>query len=62
VRTFTGNGGNGWLLEFYYKLKKVKAKPLVDSNYQLQQYPGKGGWTYAAIPATMQSASSSFGW
>jgi uncharacterized protein YdeI (YjbR/CyaY-like superfamily) len=25
-------------------------KPLVNKKYLLEKYPGKGGWTYAAIP------------
>lgn len=25
-------------------------KPLVDKDYLLQKFEGKGGWTYAEIP------------
>lgn len=37
-------------------------KPLVDKKYILQKYPGKGGWTYAAIPEILQDKHSPFGW
>lgn len=36
--------------------------PLVDQQYLLQKYPGKGGWTYAAIPEILQDKNSPFGW
>lgn len=37
-------------------------KPLVAKNYLLQKYPGKGGWTYAAIPEVLQDKHAPFGW
>ena len=37
-------------------------KPLVNSRYLLQKFPGKGGWTYAAIPEVIQDKHSPFGW
>ncbi len=37
-------------------------KPLVDKEYLLQKYPGKGGWTYAAIPEVLQDKHAWFGW
>lgn len=37
-------------------------KPLVDKQYLLQKYPGKGGWTYAAIPEILQNKNAPFGW
>ncbi len=37
-------------------------KPLVDKNYLLEKYPGKGGWTYAAIPEVVQNKTNPFGW
>ena len=37
-------------------------KPLVNRKYLLEKYPGKGGWTYAAIPEVLQDKSSPFGW
>jgi hypothetical protein len=36
--------------------------PLVDKDYLLQKYPGKGGWTFAVIPEIMQDKHSWFGW
>lgn len=38
------------------------AKPLVDKEYLLEKFPGKGGWTYAAIPEILQNKTSPFGW
>ena len=32
-----------------------KEKPLVNAAYLLQKFPGKGGWTYAAIPEIPQN-------
>ncbi|PCJ22510.1 MAG: hypothetical protein COA97_13355 [Flavobacteriales bacterium] len=37
-------------------------KPLVNSKYLLQKFPGKGGWTYAAIPEILQNKKVPFGW
>jgi hypothetical protein len=37
-------------------------KPLVNKKYLLQKYPGKGGWTYAAIPEVLQNKKAPFGW
>ncbi len=37
-------------------------KPLVNKKYLLEKYPGKGGWTYAAIPEVLQDKRSPFGW
>jgi len=36
--------------------------PLVDKDYLLQKYPGKGGWTFAAIPEILQDKHAWFGW
>jgi hypothetical protein len=36
--------------------------PLVNSEYLLQKFPGKGGWTYAAIPEVPQNKNNPFGW
>lgn len=35
---------------------------LVDRQYLLEKYPGKGGWTYAAIPEVLQNKHAPFGW
>jgi bifunctional DNA-binding transcriptional regulator/antitoxin component of YhaV-PrlF toxin-antitoxin module len=37
-------------------------KPLVNQKYLLEKYPGKGGWTYAAIPEILQDKHAPFGW
>ena len=36
--------------------------PLVDQDYLLQKYPGKGGWTFAMIPEIQQDKHAWFGW
>jgi hypothetical protein len=36
--------------------------PLVNQKYLLEKFPGKGGWTYAAIPEVLQDKHSHFGW
>ncbi|MCR9251413.1 MAG: YdeI/OmpD-associated family protein [bacterium] len=35
---------------------------LVNGQYLLQKFPGKGGWTYAAIPEITQNKNNPFGW
>ena len=35
---------------------------LVNKVYLLEKYPGKGGWTYAAILEVLQDKHSHFGW
>lgn len=35
---------------------------LADKEYLLQKYPGKGGWTFAAIPEITQDKHAWFGW
>jgi hypothetical protein len=37
-------------------------KPLVNNKYLLEKFPGKGGWTYAAITEVLQHKNSPFGW
>jgi Domain of unknown function (DUF1905)/Bacteriocin-protection, YdeI or OmpD-Associated len=37
-------------------------KPLVENEYLLQKFPGKGGWTYAVIPEILQDKNTPFGW
>ncbi|MEL7121272.1 MAG: YdeI/OmpD-associated family protein [Bacteroidota bacterium] len=37
-------------------------KPLANSKYLLQKFPGKGGWTYAEIPEITQNKNNPFGW
>ena len=40
----------------------IEDKLLVDSEYLLQKFPGKGGWTYAEIPEIAQNKNNPFGW
>ena len=40
----------------------MKEIPLVDGDYLLQKFPGKGGWTYAAIPEIPLDKKNPFGW
>jgi hypothetical protein len=35
---------------------------LTDKAYLLEKFPGKGGWTYAAIPEIQQDKHAPFGW
>ena len=36
--------------------------PLVNQEYLLEKFPGKGGWTYAVIPEIPQNRKAPFGW
>ena len=36
--------------------------PLVNKQYKLHKFPGKGGWTYAEIPEIPQDKKAHFGW
>lgn len=36
-------------------------KFLINSKFVLQKYPGKGGWTYAAVPKFQTTKSKAFG-
>jgi HAMP domain-containing protein len=37
-------------------------KPLVDRDYVLDKFPGKGGWTFTLIPEIAPDPHSPFGW
>ncbi|HCS19248.1 MAG TPA: hypothetical protein DIW47_01585 [Bacteroidetes bacterium] len=37
-------------------------QPIVDAELLLEKYPGKGGWTYAAVPNNLPVKRSGFGW
>ncbi len=37
-------------------------EPLVNQNYLLEKFEGKGGWTYARIPEIDQDKHAHFGW
>ena len=43
-------------------MSQTEAVPLVDGLYLLERFPGKGGWTYAAIPEVLQNPANPFGW
>ncbi len=36
--------------------------PLVDKEYLLEKFHGKGGWTFARIPEILQDKNKAFGW
>ena len=36
--------------------------PLVDKEYLLEKFQGKGGWTFAKIPEIAQNKNTPFGW
>jgi hypothetical protein len=40
----------------------MQEKPLINKRYQLQRFPGKGGWTYALIPEIPMEKRFPFGW
>lgn len=37
-------------------------KYLVDEDFVIEKFPGKGGWTYVSIPQIPASKNSPFGW
>ena len=37
-------------------------KPLVNKQYLLEKFPGKGGWTYTIIPEILPNKKAPFGW
>lgn len=37
-------------------------KPLVDKEYLVKKFEGKGGWTYTEIPEILQDKHAPFGW
>ena len=37
-------------------------KAIIQKKYKLEKIPGKGGWTYAAIPEINQDRNNPFGW
>jgi Domain of unknown function (DUF1905)/Bacteriocin-protection, YdeI or OmpD-Associated len=39
-----------------------KSRLLVDKEYLLEKFSGKGGWTFARIPEILQDKSKPFGW
>ena len=39
-----------------------KKAPLVDKQYLLEKFPGKGGWTYVLLPEIPPAKRFPFGW
>jgi hypothetical protein len=37
-------------------------KPLLDKKFQLEKYPGKGGWTFVRIPKTFKNKEEKLLW
>lgn len=37
-------------------------RPLVDQEYLLEKFEGKGGWTFVRIPEILQDKNAHFGW
>lgn len=37
-------------------------KPLIEKKCLIEKIPGKGGWTFAALPEVKQDKKSPFGW
>lgn len=35
---------------------------LIKGDFLLEKFPGKGGWTYAALPGVVQDKEQPFGW
>jgi hypothetical protein len=40
----------------------IELIPLVDKEYLLEKFQGKGGWTFARIPEIPQTKNTPFGW
>jgi hypothetical protein len=40
----------------------MNEKPLVDKEYLLEKFPGKGGWTFATIPEILPDKNAPFSW
>ena len=43
-------------------MRQAYDEPLVDGTFLLEKFPGKGGWTFAALPAEVGPGSGPFGW
>lgn len=39
-----------------------KEHPVVNNEYLIEKFPGKGGWSYVAIPEISQDSKNPFGW
>ena len=43
-------------------MKPTHEKPIIDAELLLEKFPGKGGWTYAAVPNDLPVKRTGFGW
>nr|WP_321409705.1 YdeI/OmpD-associated family protein [uncultured Carboxylicivirga sp.] len=43
-------------------MKNKQRKPIVDKNYLLEKFTGKGGWTYVEIPEVEPDKHAWFNW
>lgn len=50
------------VLQIFTKFVDDMEIPLIDKLYLLEKFPGKGGWTYAALPEVPQDKHTPFGW
>lgn len=47
---------------FQHMDTEAMEQALVNKEYLLEKFPGKGGWTYAALPEVLQDKHTPFGW
>jgi hypothetical protein len=40
----------------------TQEKPFIAGEYLLERFPGKGGWTYVALPGVAPDKNTPFGW
>ena len=40
----------------------MNKRPIIDNNYLLERFEGKGGWTFARIPEVKPDKDARFGW
>lgn len=52
LQNFSGNIRNSYIWDM---------KPLTDKEYELQRFPGKGGWTYILLPEIPKDKDAPFG-
>lgn len=43
-------------------MDQPQTEPLVNGTFLLEKFPGKGGWTFAALPAEVGTGNGHFGW
>lgn len=57
-------GGSGKIVSrfIFAEISHVNSQPIVNGRFLLEKFPGKGGWTYAALPGISLQKSTPFGW